>query len=111
MSIGELIAGLPADSAILDGEVVFIGRNGKPDFQGLRGALGRKTDRLHYYAFDLLFLDGEDLRAEPLLDRKDRLRTLLRNAPPQLQYVEHMQGDSRLIVEHACKLGLEGVVS
>jgi bifunctional non-homologous end joining protein LigD len=91
--------------------VVFIGRNGKPDFQGLRSALGRDTDRLHYYAFDLLFLDGGDLRAEPLLERKVRLKALLRDAPEQLQDVEHMQGDSRLIVEHACKLGLEGIVS
>jgi bifunctional non-homologous end joining protein LigD len=110
-SIGELTGRLPADSAIVDGEVVFIGRNGKPDFQGLRGALGRKTDRLHFYAFDLLFLDGEDLRGHGLLDRKDRLKALLRCAPDQLQYVEHMKGDSRLIVEHACKLGLEGIVS
>jgi bifunctional non-homologous end joining protein LigD len=110
-SIGELTKGLPADSAILDGEVVFIGRNGRPDFQGLRGALGRKTGRLHYYAFDLLFLDGEDLRRKPLLERKRRLQALLRGAPEQLQYVEHMRGDSRLIVEHACKLGLEGIVS
>jgi bifunctional non-homologous end joining protein LigD len=110
-SIGELVDDLPAESVILDGEVVFVGRNGKPDFQGLRGALGRKTDRLHLYAFDLLFLDGEDLRAKPLRERKRRLKALLRGAPQQLQYVEHMQGDSRLIVEHACKLGLEGIVS
>src|SRR5215207_9355994 len=110
-SIGELVDGLPAESVILDGEVVYIGRNGKPDFQGLRGALGRNTDRLHLYAFDLLFLDGEDLRAVPLLERKRRLKALLSGAPQQLQYVEHMQGDSRLIVEHACKLGLEGIVS
>ncbi|SEP41611.1 bifunctional non-homologous end joining protein LigD [Rhodospirillales bacterium URHD0017] len=110
-SIGALVADLPADSVILDGEVVFIGRNGKPDFQGLRGALGRKTDRLHFYAFDLLFIDGEDWRRRPLLERKRRLQALLRGAPEQLQYVEHMQGDSRLIVEHACKLGLEGIVS
>src|SRR5215217_3104113 len=79
-SIGELVDGLPVQSVILDGEVVFIGRNGKPDFQGLRGALGRKTDRLHFYAFDLLFLDGEDWRRRPMLQRKDRLRALLRNA-------------------------------
>ena len=110
-SIGELTGSLPADSAIVDGEVVFVGRNGKPDFQGLRGALGRRTDRLHFYAFDLLFLDGEDLRGQGLLDRKQRLKALLRGTPDQLQYVEHMKGDSRLIVEHACKLGLEGIVS
>jgi bifunctional non-homologous end joining protein LigD len=109
--IGELVDGLAVQSVILDGEVVFIGRNGKPDFQGLRGALGRKTDRLHFYAFDLLFLDGEDWRPKPLHERKRRLQSLLREAPEQLQFVEHMQGDSRLIVEHACKLGLEGIVS
>jgi bifunctional non-homologous end joining protein LigD len=109
--IGALTGRLPADSVILDGEVVFIGRNGKPDIQGLRGALGRRTDRLHLYAFDLLFLDGKDLRAEPLLERKRRLKALLKGGPEQLQYVDHMRGDSRLIVEHACKLGLEGIVS
>jgi bifunctional non-homologous end joining protein LigD len=109
--IGELTGRLPAESVILDGEVVFIGHNGKPDFAGLRSALGRKSDRLHLYAFDLLFLDGKDWRGKPLLDRKRRLEALLQGAPPQLQYVEHMQGDSRLIVKHACKLGLEGIVS
>jgi bifunctional non-homologous end joining protein LigD len=110
-SIGGHLDELRVGSVILDGEVVFIGRNGKPDFAGLRGALGRKTERLHFYAFDLLFLDGEDWRRKPLLERKRRLQALLRGAPEQLQYVEHMQGDSRLIVEHACKLGLEGIVS
>jgi bifunctional non-homologous end joining protein LigD len=106
-----LIEALPAKSIILDGEVAFIGRNGKPDFQGLRGALGKKSDRLHYYVFDLLALDGEDWRDRPLLERKRRLQSLLKDAPARLDYVEHMQGDSRLIVEHACKLGLEGIVS
>lgn len=110
-SIADLIDGVPGHSLILDGEVVFIGRNGKPDFQGLRGALGRKTDRLHFYAFDLLLLDGEDWRSRPLLERKRRLRRLLKDAPERLQYVEHMHGDSRLIVQHACNLGLEGIVS
>lgn len=110
-SVGAMIGGLAAASLILDGEVVYIGRDGKPDFQGLRGALGKKTDRLHFYAFDLLFLDGEDWRGKPLIERKRRLKTLLRGAPDQLQYVEHMRGDSQQIVEHACKLGLEGIVS
>lgn len=66
---------------------------------------------MHYYAFDLLALDSEDWRGRPLLERKTRLRSLLRDAPARLDYVEHMQVDSRLIVEHACKLGLEGIVS
>lgn len=110
-SIGKAIAALAVKSVILDGEVVHIGTNGKPDFQGLRSGLGKKTDRLHYYAFDLLALNGEDWRGKPLLERKRRLRTLLQDAPQRLEYVEHMKGDSRLIVEHACKLGLEGIVS
>jgi bifunctional non-homologous end joining protein LigD len=54
---------------------------------------------------------ARNLRGHGLLVRKDRLKALLRGAPDQLQYVEHMKGDSRLIVEHACKLGLEGIVS
>jgi hypothetical protein len=90
-SIGELVDGLPADNVILDGEVVFIGRNGKPDLQGLRGALGRKTDRLHLYAFDLLFLDGEDWRLRPLLERKRRLQALLHGR----RLVGHSQGEQR----------------
>src|SRR5207248_6176317 len=73
--------------------------------------LGKKSARLRYYVFDLLALDGADLRDMPLLDRKRRLRALLHKAPDRLVYVEHMKGDSRRIVEHACQLGLEGIVS
>jgi ATP-dependent DNA ligase len=61
-------------------------------------------------AFDLLELDGEDYRARPLIERKQRLFKLLRRAYGGLEYVEHLEGDGGRIFEHACKLGLEGIV-
>ena len=63
------------------------------------------------YAFDLLALDGNDMRRQPLADRKAALAKLLRKAKPGIRYSEHMSGDGRNIFEHACKLGLEGIVS
>jgi bifunctional non-homologous end joining protein LigD len=109
--IREAVAGLSMKNAVIDGEVVAIGKGGRPDFQQLRRGLGKKSAPFRYYAFDLLVLDGEDLRERPLLERKRRLRSLLHEASDTLVYVEHMKGDSRRIVHHACELGLEGIVS
>jgi bifunctional non-homologous end joining protein LigD len=111
VAIRELLEQLPVKSVILDGEVAYIGKGGKPDFQALRGELGKKSSRLRYCVFDLLALDGADFRDLPLLERKRRLHALLQKAPERLVYVQHMKGDSRRIVEHACQLGLEGIVS
>jgi ATP-dependent DNA ligase len=61
-------------------------------------------------AFDLLELNGEDLREQALLERKRRLAQLLRKERDGLEYVPHLQGDGDLIFEHVCKLGLEGIV-
>jgi bifunctional non-homologous end joining protein LigD len=61
-------------------------------------------------AFDLLELNGRDFRTKPLLERKARLAKLKRDVP-SLQFVEHLEGDGAIIFEHACKLGLEGIVS
>ena len=61
-------------------------------------------------AFDLLELDGEDYRPKPLADRKRQLFKLLRRAWRGIEYVEHLEGDSAVIFDHACKLGLEGIV-
>jgi hypothetical protein len=63
------------------------------------------------YAFDLLELDGEDWRPRPLAERKARLSKLIAKAPAGLRYNEHLEGDGATIFAHACKLGLEGVVS
>jgi bifunctional non-homologous end joining protein LigD len=89
-----------------------LGKTGRPDFQALRRELGKpQSDKLTYYAFDLLWLDGEDLRKLPLAQRNHRLQELLTGAPPTLVYVDHLEGDGPTIYEHACRMGLEGVVS
>ena len=64
-----------------------------------------------HLAFDILELDGTDLRDLPLVERKRRLRTLLRRQDDGLQFVEHLEGDGAEIFEAACRLGLEGIVS
>jgi ATP-dependent DNA ligase len=76
-------------------------------------AKGAREGRLVYYAFDLLYLDGFDLRLAPLIDRKRVLEALLDNtAGAQLtKYVEHIAGDGVLVLEHVCKLGLEGMLT
>ena len=63
------------------------------------------------YAFDLLAFDDDDMRGQPLIERKAALAKLLRKAKPGIRYSEHLTGDGRNIFEHACKLGLEGIVS
>jgi bifunctional non-homologous end joining protein LigD len=62
-------------------------------------------------SFHLLELDGEDYRPQPLLARKTRLEALLAGAPAGIQYNGHMEGDGAVVFVHACKLGLEGIVS
>ena len=84
-----------------------------PDFQALRRELGsRRPDRLIHQAFDLLRLDGFDLRGAPLIERKRALQRLLAGAPPNLVYVDFFEQDEgETIFDHACRLGLEGIVS
>src|SRR4051812_18336128 len=62
-------------------------------------------------AFDLLELNGEDYREKPIAERKNRLAKLLKKDRPGLEYVEQLEGDGEKIFEHACKIGLEGIVS
>jgi bifunctional non-homologous end joining protein LigD len=96
----------------LDGEVVALDRAGAPDFGALQAALSEgRTDDLIYYVFDLLFADGEDLRPRPLIDRKARLREVLGPAPANIRYVEHFVAAGEPILQSACQMGLEGIVS
>jgi bifunctional non-homologous end joining protein LigD len=102
---------LKAESAVIDGEAVVYGKTGVSDFQQLRRELGaRKSKRVRYRAFDLLYLDGYDLRGVAYLQRKQLLERLLKGAPETFVYVEHIQADGDAVFEHACKLGVEGVV-
>src|SRR5690606_6125158 len=100
------------EQALLDGELVVEGAGGASDFSALQADLSEnRSDRFVYYAFDLLHLDGEDLTGRPLLERKAALEKLLAGAPPCLRYSEHFDEDGEMILRHACRLSLEGVIS
>src|SRR4051794_2361001 len=112
MPIAAAARELNAGSAIIDGEAVVYGANGVPDFQQLRRELGpRKNSRLRYHAFDLLYLDGFDLRAVPYLERKKLLARLLDGAPESLMFVEGIEAKGDEVFAAACRLGLEGIVA
>jgi bifunctional non-homologous end joining protein LigD len=97
---------------VIDGEAVVYGNTGIPDFQQLRRELGpRKSPRVLFHAFDLLYLDGYDLRETPYLERKRRLEALLKSAPKNIVYVEYLEAEGASVFAQACKLGLEGVVA
>jgi bifunctional non-homologous end joining protein LigD len=83
--------------------------NRESPLQGLHSQT--HNDSVFLYAFDLLQLNGDDLRSEPLEVRKATLQSLLRKAKPGVRYNEHLNGDGEIIFKHACKLGLEGIVS
>ncbi|HEV7336481.1 MAG TPA: DNA ligase D [Bosea sp. (in: a-proteobacteria)] len=112
--IAAALAALPCETALIDGEVVALGENGISSFSALQAALSDgETADLVFYAFDLLHLDGEDLRAEPLLARKERLEELLQAAvhDSPLRYSEHFVEPGQTMLRHACRMGLEGVIS
>ena len=93
---------------IIDAEVVRLLPDGVTDFDALRSrAADEKAVAL---AFDLL-LAGDDVRRQPLIERKDALKWVLRNSRVGLQYVEHTEGSGEEMFAAVCKLGLEGVVS
>ena len=101
---------------LIDGEIVALDHNGAPEFSTLQAAISDgKTDDLIFYAFDLLFADGEDLRRLPLGERKARLRELLEARPKgktgSIRYVEHFESGGDAILKSACRLSLEGIVS
>lgn len=106
---------LPCKNAIIDGEVVVQDARGISKLDCLERALSdRHTHALTYYAFDLCYLDGYDLSAVPLIERKRALEGLL--APlidprSPIQYSEHMEGDGDSLFARASRLGLEGIVS
>ncbi|MFC5421616.1 DNA ligase D [Bosea eneae] len=112
--IGNALAALPCEAALIDGEVVALGENGISSFSALQAALSEeKTANLVFFAFDLLHLDGENLQREPLLARKERLEELLQAAGPEtpLRYSEHFTEPGQTMLRHACRMGLEGVIS
>ncbi len=111
-SIAEAAAGLP--DCIIDGELTVLDRQDNPSFSALQAALSEgHGERFVYFAFDLLWISGRDLRAKALLERKQQLRELLESRPASgaLRYVDHLTGSGAQVLASACKLGLEGIVS
>jgi bifunctional non-homologous end joining protein LigD len=107
-------AGAALPDSILDGEICAIDENGAPDFTALQAALSEgKTDNLVYFAFDLLFAEGEDLREKPLTNRKEQLAVMLSKPgdDPRLRFVEHFETGGDAVLKSACRLSLEGIVS
>jgi len=110
-------AKLPARQAILDGEVVVLQPDGTSSFQALQNALSEnRQNDLVYFAFDLLYLDGYDLRQAPLLERKRALTALLAdrllaNQKSAIRMGDHISGDGVEFYRHACNFALEGIVS
>src|SRR3954453_2924775 len=97
--IAKAAAKLKVREAIIDGEATVLGTTGLPDFQALRRELGNPdSGRLRYYAFDLLYLDGIDLRSTSLLHRKKALKSLLHNAPTTLVYVDFFEADGARVL-------------
>ncbi len=109
-AIARAAAKLP--DCIVDGEVCALDHNGAPDFAALQAALSDgKTEPLVFFAFDLLFADGEDLRPLPLTGRKSRLETLLTHQHASLRYVEHFTSGGDAVLQSACRMNLEGIIS
>jgi bifunctional non-homologous end joining protein LigD len=109
-TIADAVGELAAKRCVLDGEVCVLREDGVTDFQGLQQALGTRSNTLVYFVFDLLELDGKDLRAQPLHARKDRLEKLLAKPPAALRYSEHVIGRGEQLFAEACKRGLEGII-
>ena len=110
-SIAAALTRLDVGSALLDGEIVALDDNGRSRFQLLQAGLKDGSIPLTYYAFDILELDGADLRDEPLERRKRVLKKLLRGAPAAIRYSEDVTGHGAKVLAEACELGLEGIVS
>jgi len=107
----EGIEDLAANEAIIDGEIVALDPKRRSSFQLLQARdTGGPRPAMFYYAFDLLRLDGEDLRNKPLSARKARLEKVLKSAPGVIRYSASLEGDATELLKHAGRLGLEGLI-
>ena len=117
-SIADAAKELPVRQALLDGEVVALEEDGTSNFQLLQNSLKQKTGtNLVYFGFDLLYLDGQELIASPLLARKELLEKILqgktRNTAfaPAVRYSEHWIGQGEALFKKACEMGIEGIIA
>src|SRR5690606_31289924 len=110
--LARALEGMELDGTWLDGEVVVLGPDGRASFQRLQNAFDAGADSaIVYYVFDAPFLRGRDLRRLPLLERKKKLASELKDPASRIRPSEHLTGDGKEILENACKLGLEGLIA
>jgi bifunctional non-homologous end joining protein LigD len=111
-AVPAALRALPIGTALIDGELVVETGSGASDFSALQADLSEgRQDRFLLYCFDLLHLDGYDLRALPLLRRKEMLEQILAEAGGPLRYSGHFEESGATVLRHACRLSLEGIVS
>jgi bifunctional non-homologous end joining protein LigD len=103
------LSGLRSQSCIIDGEAVACDESGRASFERIRYRQHDAT--VFLYAFDLIELNGDDLRRDPLEVRKATLASMLATAGPGIRFNQHIEGDGPTVFAHACKMGLEGIVS
>lgn len=110
-AVASALGAIPAGS-VLDGEVTVVNPDGTSNFQALQNFLkGESDDSLVYYVFDLLFLEGDDLRGLPLLERKQKLAELLADLELPIRFSSHVEGRGPEVLESACHMGCEGIIS
>ena len=102
-----LVKEVHASAAILDGELAVTDHMGRTVFADLM----QRRNLARYFAFDLLWLNGEDLRHLPLLRRKEKLKRILPSRSPHILYVDHSRGNGTAFYRLACQLDLEGIVA
>jgi ATP-dependent DNA ligase len=107
----DALKSLRAKDFILDGEIAALDPNGKTSFQLLQSYGIRKQIPLVYYAFDLLNLEGTDLRSRPLIERRKLLAKLLKKAPDNIRFSEELQGSREELLEIAHQFQLEGLIA
>jgi bifunctional non-homologous end joining protein LigD len=111
--VAEAFKALPVENAIVDGEIVIETAEGLSSFSALQEALKKGKGDFVFYAFDLLHLNGKDVRRAPLAARKAVLESLLADAPKDgaIKFSENFEADGAVLLAHACRMHLEGVIS
>lgn len=109
----EATRALPSNSCLLDGEIIVQADSGISDFHAVRQAISSNPESLIFYAFDILWINGQDIRREKLIDRRSWLHDLIGEHDPRypIQFSDHIVGNGQAFFHQVEKLGLEGIVS
>ena len=112
-AIAKAILTLPCETALIDGEAAYVLPSGLTDFKSLQDNIDSPDPAIRYFAFDLLFVDGKDLRKSPLIKRKAKLHELMaaNGVSDFLVYSDHVVGSGQAFYDQASAAGLEGVMS